>query len=226
MSQIQKRLNELQPYVVGVRYVQSHSVVDVVFKEGWSIPESKIIVKEQSVEDPNYHLFYSERDDIGFDELLTYVEEIIKINIEREVKQELLKVKVKELQNLFKENTLDKLKTLKFVLGKEQLVPDLMNDEIIVEIPLIEPIVEIPTKPETNSAEPNAQTKAVVNTETNPSITHNARSKKPGIGEIELPPKGEKVILEDYSLSKEITEGDCNCGENEACPKCMDRKGF
>ena len=87
MSQIQKRLNDLQPYVAGIRFVQSVAVVDVVFKEGWNIPESKTVHKEQSEQDPNYYLFYSEKEGIGFDELLDYVEGIIKINIEREVKQ-------------------------------------------------------------------------------------------------------------------------------------------
>jgi hypothetical protein len=215
MSQIQKRLNDLQPYVAGIRFVQSVAVVDVVFKEGWNIPESKTVHKEQSEQDPNYYLSYSEKEGIGFDELLDYVEGIIKINIEREVKQELLKIKVKELQIVFKENSLDRLKTLKFVIGKDSLVPDLMSDEIDIEI---DSPPEIEVQEIAPPIEPPKQPQKAPSKE--------AKPKKPGLGEIELPPKGGKIALEVYDLPEEMTQGDCSCGENEACPKCMDRKGL
>lgn len=211
MSQIQKRLNDLQPYVAGIRFVQGVPVVDVVFKEGWNIPESKSVHKEVSEQDPNYCLFYTDKEGVGFDELLDYVEGIIKVNLEREIKQELLKVKVKELQIVFKENSLEKLKTLKYTFGNDNLVPDLMDDDFDVDLQNgnsiekePEPIVEQPVAP----------------------VVKPAKVKKHGNADIELPPKGGKVQLEVYDLPPELTEGDCNCGENEACPKCMDRKGL
>jgi hypothetical protein len=214
MSQIQKRLNDLQPYVAGIRFIQGVPVVDVVFKEGWNIPDSKTVFKEVSEKDPNYYLFYTEKEGVGFDELLDYVEGIININIEREVKQELLKVKVKELQIVFRENPLEKLKTLKFVLGKENLVPDLMSEDFSVDLGITQPVKSEPLQSnDTNKIE---QDRAPIKN----------RPKKPGLNEIELPPKNGKVELEVHELPSEMTEGDCNCGENEACPKCMDRKGL
>lgn len=224
MSQIQKRLNDLQPYVAGIRFVQGLPVVDVIFKEGWSVPDSKVVHKEVSEQDPNYCLFYTQKEGVGFDELLDYVEDIIKINLEREIKQELLKIKVKELQILFKENSLDKLKTLKFVIGKDNLVPDLMNDDFNVEIELGKTADSVqPPKVEVPNMEENISTP---HQHHNTSAPPPVRTKKPGIGEVELPPKGEKIVLEDHSLPESVTHGDCSCGENEACPKCMDRKGL
>lgn len=222
MSSIQKRLNDLQPYVVGIRFVSNIPVIDVVFKENWQVPDSTIVHKERSEQDPNYYYFYTEKENIGADELLDYVEEIIKINIEREVKQELLKVKVKELQLLFRENSLDKLKNLKFVLGKENLVPDLMNDDFNVDIEVNQPEPATPII----TPEPVVNEPVIVNQPNRGSTTTNAWAKKQGMVEVELPPKGGKIELEDYSLPESVTQGECNCGENDACPRCMDRKGL
>ena len=222
MSQIQKRLNDLQPYVAGIRFVTGLPVIDVVFKEGWTVPESKIVQKERSEQDPNYYMFYTQNENIGFDELLDYVEEIIKINIEREVKHELLKIKVKELQILFKENTLEKLNTLKFVLGKENLVPDIMSDDFNVDID----IVTAPEKPEvvTPKIEPEVVIDQHQHNHSSPPTR--VKPKRSGMADIELPPKGGKIEVEEYSLPPSLTEGECSCGPDEYCPKCMDNKGY
>jgi hypothetical protein len=42
---------------------------------------------------------------------------------------------------------------------------------------------------------------------------------------VELPPKS-KIELEVHDLPSEMTEGTCNCGSDEACPKCIDSKGL
>ena len=46
MSKIQEMLDSLQPYVVGIRYLNGIQIVDAVFKEGWNIPNSDVIKKE------------------------------------------------------------------------------------------------------------------------------------------------------------------------------------
>ena len=45
MSNIQKTLDLLQPYVIGIRYVEGTPVIDAVFKDGWTIPEDQKIKK-------------------------------------------------------------------------------------------------------------------------------------------------------------------------------------
>jgi hypothetical protein len=122
---IQKTLDSLQPYVIGIRYLDGTPLVDVVFKEGWNVPEDPKIKKVKGNDDMNYFMLVSEVPGVGLDELLAFVERTIKLNIEREKKHDLLKVKFSELKEVFKMTSLDKLKTLKFVFGEEDLVPPL-----------------------------------------------------------------------------------------------------
>ena len=112
MSNIQSRLDSLQPYITGIRYVQGHQIVDGVFKTGWTIPESEIVKKEMVNAENNSYVFYTEKEGFTFDDLLDYVEDIININIEREKKHDLLKLKVKELQEIFKNTSLRKTFTI------------------------------------------------------------------------------------------------------------------
>ena len=81
MSKIQERLNALRPYVIGIRYLQGIQLVDAILKEGWTVPNSQVIQKEKVDGEENYYMFFSENDDIDFDDLLDYVQEIINLNI-------------------------------------------------------------------------------------------------------------------------------------------------
>jgi hypothetical protein len=122
---IQKTLDSLQPYVIGIRYLEGTPLVDVVFKEGWNVPDDSKIKKIKGNDDMNYFMLLSEIPGVGLDELLGFVEKTIKLNIEREKKHDLLKVKFNELKEIFKKTSLDKLKNLKFTFAEEDLVPTL-----------------------------------------------------------------------------------------------------
>lgn len=209
---ISKRLDSLQPHVLTIRYAQGLPVTDVLLREGWVIPKSEVISREKFEDQPNYYMFYSDKEGIGFDELLDYVEQIIKFNIEREKKHELLKKKVKELQILFKDTPLAKLEAMKFVLNGEDLVGDFMDGDIeLTEEPTVP---EPPTPPEPRKIKEGEQPAPP------------PKTVKAGNTEVELPPKGEKIEVEVHELPPEMTEGDCACGPEEGCPKCMDSKGF
>jgi hypothetical protein len=140
---IQKTLDSLQPYVIGIRYLEGTPLVDVVFKEGWNVPEDTKIKKIKGNDDMNYFMLLSEIPGVGLDELLGFVEKTIKLNIEREKKHDLLKVKFNELKEIFKKTSLDKLKNLKFTFAEEDLVPTLtefdmddFDEEEIIPQPL------------------------------------------------------------------------------------------
>jgi hypothetical protein len=145
MSNIQKTLDALQPYVVGIRYVEGVPVIDAVFKEGWSVTQDQLIKTLKGDEALNYYMIYSDAPTVGVDELLGFVGKTIKINQEREKKHELLKMKVEELKTIFKQNSLEKLTRLKFSFVDEELVPKLndfdlnIDDEIIEEEIIQEP---------------------------------------------------------------------------------------
>jgi len=150
---IEKRIKSLQPYVIQMRFSNGVGIVDVVFKDGWKVPTSKVIdaVKGED-KSVNYYMFYTEKDDLGLDDVLDYIEQVINMNVEREKKYELLKVKTEELKDVFRKNPLSKLQNMTFELGSEKLIPDSMPDDfddmsIIdeVEIPIIEE-VKVETK--------------------------------------------------------------------------------
>jgi len=210
MREIQSKLDSLQPYIVGIRYVQGLQVVDAVFKEGWTVPESDVIRKELVEEGTNYYMFFTEKEQITFDDLLEYVEGIITINIEKEKKQELFKIKVKELQDIFKKNTLTKLSTLRFKFNEPDLLPSLNDD------------VEISMDEEISVTESDVTEK--INTSNNiineaPIIIPETISTKVKGQEIELPPKGEKIVIEEFD-AKVV----CKCGPDDVCPVCEEEK--
>ena len=133
MSSIQKTLDSLQPYVIGIRYLEGLPLVDTVFKEGWTVPEDPSITKVKGDEGMNYYMIYSEKKGVGIDELLSFVDKTIKLNLEREKKHELLRLKVEELKKLFKDNTLARLTRLKFTFAEEDIVPSLGEFDLNIE---------------------------------------------------------------------------------------------
>ena len=138
MSNIQKTLDALQPYVVGIRYVEGVPVIDAVFKEGWSVTQDQLIKTLKGDEALNYYMIYSDAPTVGVDELLGFVGKTIKINQEREKKHELLKMKVEELKTIFKQNSLEKLTRLKFSFVDEELVPKLNDFDLNIDDEIIE----------------------------------------------------------------------------------------
>jgi hypothetical protein len=214
MSKIQERLNELRPYVVGIRYLQGIQLVDAVLKEGWAVPESQIIQRERVDGDENYYMFFSNNEDIDIDDLLDFVQEIINLNIEREKKYELLKSKVNELQKIFKENSLLKLQKLKFTFNEPDIIPSLIDmDNIQTDIDINEESISIESKVEEPKVEINKQP-----TKTNKNAKTHTINK---VNDIELPPKpGEKIELVEFNEPKII----CKCGPDEICPICEEEK--
>lgn len=219
MSKIQERLNSLRPYVIGIRYLQGIQLVDAVLKEGWTVPQSQLIQKERVDGEENYYMFYSDSGDIDIDDLLDYVQEIINLNIEREKKYELLKEKVAELQKIFKDCSLNKLQRLKFTFSEPDIVPALIDMENIGDesaTDLIEKTAKEEKKAEVKKVEietPKSEpTKSQKNGATKKTQNHN---------DIELPPKGQKIELEEFIEPNNIV---CKCGPEEICPICEEEK--
>ncbi len=156
MSSIQKTLDSLQPYVIGIRYLEGLPLIDTVFKEGWTVPDDQAITKVKGDEGMNYYMIYSEKKGVGIDDLLSFVDKTIKLNLEREKKQDLLRIKVEELKKLFKDNSLTKLSRLKFNFSEEDVVSefDLNIDEEQQELPQqIEQDEEVYSEPVIYTAE-------------------------------------------------------------------------
>lgn len=239
MYNLQKALDALQPYVIGIRYLDGTPVVDAVFKEDWTLPQSNVINKVKGNDDVNYYMLFSEADGIGLDEILSYVDVTIKTNIEKEKKHELLKEKINELKEVFKKTSLLKLQNLKFIFAEEDLVPklnDLTLDEHIEEEPINStPIItsiseeekEEVKKPEINEENLTDEEREILEEERRAENykkfqeqqKHNQQldniKKK-----VELPPK------KNFENTNKIIEEICECGPDEACEKCIDKKSL
>lgn len=116
---IQKRFNELQPYLRGLKLAGEYSVVECILKNTWKIDglstegvQYKSSGKE-SEEHKGYvgYMFWAE---MSIDDLVDNVEIVINLNIEMEQKQALLSSKVAELKKMFEDKSLEELKALKF----------------------------------------------------------------------------------------------------------------
>jgi hypothetical protein len=234
MSNLQKALQSLQPFLIGIRYLDSIPVVDAKFKEGWFVPDSKYIKKAKSEGESNHYIFYSETEGIGLDELLEFLQTTINANIEREKKIELLKIKVVELKEVFNNNPLFKLEHIKFCFDEQDLVPELNdlkiseedfkpeNKELEKTQPEKQIVEQFPKKEEeyADNPEMSDEEKEILAEDeraANFKKWKENNAKKTKASKIELPPK--KIMAE-----VEAIDGNCNCGPEEACPKCIDKK--
>lgn len=112
---IQDKLNSLRPYVTGLRFVKDLPVVDLVIKEGWNMFESNKVSYKPSNNNKNYFMVFPKDPKDSIDDVVTHVEHVINVNIEKENKLVLLKAKIEELKQLFTDKSLNQLETLKFV---------------------------------------------------------------------------------------------------------------
>jgi len=113
---IQEKLNSLRPYVTGIRFVKNLPVVDVILKEGWNIFESDTVSYKPGTTNSNYFMVFPKNAEDNIDIVLSHVEYVIEINIEKENKLVLLKAKIEELKILFTNKPLSELERLKFLI--------------------------------------------------------------------------------------------------------------
>ena len=247
MSNIQKTLEALQPYVIGIRYLKGQPLVDVVLTEGWTLPEDSKIIRTKGDESMNYHMIHSET--VGLDELLGYVDRTIKVNLDREKKHELLKTKVNQLKEIFKKNTLSKLEKLTFTFSDDDFMTNMSDIDISIDSEPIPEVkqVELAPKNETfieemfddtinhpeetgfldedgrpieMSEEDRELAEEEARAERNLKTLENRKGQKSSnIKKVELPKRKLEMTNMDYG-------SDCECSDSEACEKCIDRKDF
>lgn len=239
MSNLQNELQALQPYLVGIRYMENIPIVEAVFKEGWVLPENKNIERVKAENESNHFMLFSQIKGIGLDEILNYLETIIKLNIEREKKVELLKIKVQELKEIFLKNTLSKLQKLKFSFNEDELIDDIDNltiedpepeNEAVIPIESPEVVREVIVEPhQTQQPIENNQTlseeELEILEEERRAENFKAWKTTQGVDK-KLKKIGNKIELPPKKINKEIDimEVDCECGPDEACSKCIHLK--
>ena len=111
-------IKSLRPHFHSLREVQNNVSLDIKIPLNWryediSKPYRTVAIKVQDKNDKfNLVSFISQATQEGYDVVFACAEEIFKVNREEEQKQQLYLQKVKELQELFKKESLDKLKDI------------------------------------------------------------------------------------------------------------------
>ena len=125
-----KELSPFIDYIHSIRKLESYLSFDMKFPEKWSMPKN-IIDEGQVVgfdcEEPNKLGISSvtEVNEKQMSKTLVLVSKIIKLNKERELKEQLFKQTVDQLKKTFEKNDLDKLQNLYF---------DFESDDIDTEL--------------------------------------------------------------------------------------------
>ena len=128
-----KELAPFVQYIHSIRKLETYLSFDMVFPTKWSLPKS-IIEEGQSisfnVEDRNSKgiTFVSQINENDISLMLIKIAKIIKLNKERELKEQLFKQTIDQLKQTFEKNDLDKLQNLYFDFESDT-TPDLDLDE-------------------------------------------------------------------------------------------------
>ena len=96
-----EKLNEMRPYVTGIRFVKDLPVVDVVLLDGWDMFESDTVSYKLGSSNKNYFMVFPQHNGGTIDSVIDHVQFVIEFNIEKENKLSLLKAKIEELKYLF-----------------------------------------------------------------------------------------------------------------------------
>jgi hypothetical protein len=112
-----KELSPFIDYIHSIRKLESYLSFDMKFPEKWSMPKNIIddgqVVGFES-DEPNKRgiSFVTEVNEKQISKTLVLIGKIIKLNKERELKEQLFKQTVDQLKKTFEKNDLDKLQNL------------------------------------------------------------------------------------------------------------------
>lgn len=132
----QEVLQFLFPYLHGIRKLNQYLSVELIFPKTWEFPQSIIekaqVEQNEKYSGEGYHLIFVAEvsHDTKVDEMLDVIANLITHNLEKEEKERLLKSKVIELKEIFKNASLEDLKTLKFDFEEYDDIDELLEDEI------------------------------------------------------------------------------------------------
>jgi len=113
-------IEKTNKYLKTVRIIKNYVSFDMIFPESWVMikkaPDNVEILQTETSEGQTLTSFVCQNNRDFINSLEQTLDLVVKSNIEREEKERLFKMKVKELQNIFEKEKLDSLKSLKFDL--------------------------------------------------------------------------------------------------------------
>jgi len=132
-----EQLNEIFPYLISIRKLETYVSIDVELPTTWKLPkkyvDEKMVVEQKSAKTEfRCFSFATSFDEETLDKLFNNLKNIIKYNKEREEKEKLFEEKVKELKSFFDKSNLTDLKSLEFQVNNVlnlELEEDEQEDE-------------------------------------------------------------------------------------------------
>lgn len=116
-------ITKTDKYLKSVRVLKNYVSFDMIFPSGWVMlkksPENVEILQTET-KDGIVTSFVCQNDSDVIQTLESTMDLVIKTNIEREEKEKLFKLKVKELQNIFEKEKLSDLKELKIAIEVDE----------------------------------------------------------------------------------------------------------
>jgi hypothetical protein len=129
-------IKNLQPYFFSLRQIEDNICLDIKLPVNWKFDNIITKFNETSllnfkIQDKNENFvllsLVSDISEQGYTKILDCAKEIININKEMEEKENLFQLKIKELQTLFLNESLDKLKDLSFTENEKQGITTVNN---------------------------------------------------------------------------------------------------
>jgi len=119
-------ISNLRPYFFSLREIDNNVSLDIKLPSKWRFDQ--IVAPYRSVktkvQDKNEKFILlsliSHATKDGYEVAFTCAKDVIQTNLELEEKERLLQLKIKELEDLFKKQSLDELKNLKFTENEQE----------------------------------------------------------------------------------------------------------
>jgi|TARA_B110000908_G_scaffold136268_1_gene161420 hypothetical protein len=122
---------KIHPYLKSIRTLEEkYFSIDIKFSKTWRLPkeyvnESKVLEHQSDEPNKRYISFVSKLEESDLNETINNIEKIIDYNIEREEKENLFKVKIKDLKEVFEKERLEDLRNLEFdIPSYEEELPE------------------------------------------------------------------------------------------------------
>lgn len=126
---IQDKIDKIKDYFRSMEVAQGVSFVKVEFDEKWSVyPSEDGKIKVTKVKNnPKMWYYFGNINEVSFDEIFDLIDNTIITNLNANKKLELLNMKFNELKEIFANESLETLKTLKFVFKPKRKKIDKKN---------------------------------------------------------------------------------------------------
>ncbi len=125
-------LIKFEDYLLSVRRLDTHISMDLTLPTSWGIPKSvqevaQIVPYELNVEGQRGISFVCEFNEESFEKTILALNKIIKLNKEKEIKNQMFEEAVKSLRVTFDKKDLDTLKTLEFKFSDKPILPEIKD---------------------------------------------------------------------------------------------------